>query len=60
MSAMLRPHTLLAPLATLFFAASLILCAAGNAADAPTPLLAKGQPVDWWFTFKFNTRSFPH
>jgi len=60
MSAMLRPHTLLAPLATLFFAASLILCAAGNAADPPTPLLAKGQPVDWWFTFKFNARSFPH
>lgn len=24
------------------------------AADAPTPLLAKGQPVDWWFVFKFN------
>ncbi|MBI3516769.1 MAG: hypothetical protein HY060_22285 [Proteobacteria bacterium] len=32
-----------------------------RAADgAPTPLLKKGgQPVDWWFTFKFNAASFP-
>jgi hypothetical protein len=22
--------------------------------EAPRPLLAKGQPVDWWFVFKFN------
>src|SRR2546430_5836143 len=26
---------------------------------APTPLLAEGRPVDWWFVFKFNTKSFP-
>ena len=26
---------------------------------APTPLLAQGQPVDWWFVFKFNAHSFP-
>jgi hypothetical protein len=26
---------------------------------APTPLLAQGQPVDWWFIFKFNAGSFP-
>lgn len=26
---------------------------------APTPLLDKGHPVDWWFVFKFNTKSFP-
>ncbi len=29
------------------------------AADAPAPLLKQGQPVDWWFVFKFNTKSFP-
>ncbi len=26
---------------------------------APTPLLKKGEAVDWWFVFKFNTASFP-
>lgn len=26
---------------------------------APTPLLAKGRPVDWWFVFKLNARAFP-
>jgi hypothetical protein len=31
------------------------------AADAlaPVPLLQSGQPVDWWFVFKFNAASFP-
>jgi Deoxyribonuclease II len=29
-------------------------------ATAPVPLLEKGKPpVDWWFVFKFNTKSFP-
>jgi hypothetical protein len=28
-------------------------------ADVPTPLLEKGHPVDWWFVFKFNAKSFP-
>src|SRR5215467_262760 len=28
-------------------------------AGAPTPLLEKGHPVDWWFAFKFNAKSFP-
>ncbi len=27
--------------------------------SAPTPLLEKGHPVDWWFVFKFNAASFP-
>jgi len=31
----------------------------GAAAQAPSPLLDKGQPVDWWSVFKFNTASFP-
>lgn len=30
-----------------------------QAATAPSPLLAKGHAVDWWFVFKFNTKSFP-
>lgn len=28
-------------------------------ASAPVPLLEKGQPVDWWFVFKFNDATFP-
>lgn len=28
-------------------------------ADAPTPLIAEDKPVDWWFVFKFNAKSFP-
>jgi hypothetical protein len=30
----------------------------GYAAEAPAPLLKKGQPVDWWFVFKLNS-TFP-
>jgi hypothetical protein len=26
---------------------------------APVPLLKKGDPVNWWFVFKFNTTTFP-
>ena len=29
------------------------------AADAPTPLLKAGHPVDWWFVFKLNSKAFP-
>ena len=25
----------------------------------PTPLTQAGQPVTWWFVFKFNAKSFP-
>jgi len=32
---------------------------AGAAGDTPVPLLEKGHPVDWWFVFKFNSKSFP-
>lgn len=31
----------------------------GSAGDAPVPLVTKGQPVDWWFVFKFNAHAFP-
>lgn len=27
--------------------------------SAPLPLVAFGQPVDWWFTFKLNSGKFP-
>src|SRR5579862_7508583 len=27
-------------------------------ASAPVPLLRSGQPVNWWFVFKFNTATF--
>ena len=30
-----------------------------SASEAPTPLLAEGRSVDWWFVFKFNSSSFP-
>src|ERR1700687_1503284 len=30
-----------------------------SSASAPAPLLKKGQPVNWWFVFKFNAASFP-
>jgi hypothetical protein len=30
-----------------------------SAQDIPSPLLAKGHPVDWWFVFKFNSSVFP-
>jgi hypothetical protein len=28
-------------------------------ADSPAPLLNSGHPVDWWFVFKFNAKTFP-
>ena len=28
-------------------------------AQGPAPLLETGQPVDWWFVFKFNSEAFP-
>ena len=32
----------------------------GYAQSLPAPLMQKGaSPVDWWFIFKFNTKSFP-
>ena len=32
---------------------------AAEQASVPKPLLGSGQPVDWWFVFKFNAESFP-
>lgn len=32
----------------------------GAVISAPAPILTKGgKPVDWWFVFKFNAKSFP-
>jgi hypothetical protein len=47
---------------TVSFAALLAVIsftAASAFADAPAPLLQAGHPVDWWFVFKFNSKSFP-
>jgi len=50
--------------------AGLLLCAAGltwyvashmqsaTSSSAPVPLVAAGEPVDWWFVYKFNTAGF--
>jgi hypothetical protein len=35
------------------------LARADDAPPAPRPLIAKGQPVDWWFAFKFDGEAFP-
>jgi len=32
---------------------------ASVSANIPSPRIAKDQPVDWWFVFKFNAASFP-
>ncbi len=31
----------------------------GQDAPGPVPSLASGQPVNWWFVFKFNTKTYP-
>jgi len=46
-------------LAAVVLSAIMLSLAAAVAADAPMPLLKQGQPVDWWFVFKFNSASFP-
>ena len=33
--------------------------AAAAGESVPAPLLKEGKPVDWWFAFKFNAKSFP-
>ena len=38
---------------------SLVTLPAAQDSLAPIPLLKSGQPVDWWFVFKFNAESFP-
>ena len=45
----------------LAFLASAPVCLSTTyaATDAPAPLLKQGQPVDWWFVFKFNTAVCP-
>jgi len=37
----------------------LLVTSFAYAQSTPSPLLAKGQPVDWWFVFKFNTDTLP-
>jgi len=37
----------------------LLVTSLAYAGGKPSPLLSDGQPVDWWFIFKFNSESFP-
>lgn len=49
-------------LAVLFTVLSISSHKVGYAAPsngAPVPLLSAGHPVDWWFVFKFNSKTFP-
>ena len=46
-------------MAALILALGLLPIGWANAQPAPAPMLAKGKPVDWFFVYKFNTRSFP-
>jgi hypothetical protein len=47
--------------ASLLAGLGLIFSSAGpawSAGEAPVPLLSKGgEPVDWWFAFKFNSQN---
>lgn len=54
MKCLLRRLVALAVTAALFGFGNPLL-----AADTPAPLLRHGEPVDWWFVFKFNAKSFP-
>jgi Deoxyribonuclease II len=57
-----RPTTMMCckSIVIMCFAAVLGLSlSAAAAADGPSPLLKKGQAVDWWFVFKFNNAAFP-
>jgi hypothetical protein len=46
-------------LAVLAFCARDLASPPANAADAPVPLLENNKPVDWWFVYKFNAKTFP-
>lgn len=61
----LKPHSVVRRLAIVFFVVvivSVLLQHPGYASppgDPPVPLLEKGHPVDWWFIFKLNSKTFP-
>jgi hypothetical protein len=54
----LRIRAALAPFCGLVAAAVLVAMPAVSA-EAPVPLLAQDQPVDWWFVYKFNAATSP-
>jgi hypothetical protein len=43
----------------LAFAGRDLQAAEGQVQSSPVPLLEKDHPVNWWFAFKFNSKSFP-
>ena len=57
-----REHVrLTARIAPLVFLVGVVALVGGVAAQspAPIPLVSIGQPVDWWFAFKLNAKTFP-
>ncbi len=40
-------------------ALSIAFQAVAQTSDSPAPLLKKGEPVTWWFVYKFNASAFP-
>jgi hypothetical protein len=61
----LKPPNVFRRLATVFIVLAIVLALpqhleyAANPDDPPVPLLEKGHPVDWWFIFKLNSKTFP-
>jgi len=49
-------------MAALFVCFTLVLSFSARAQEqiTPAPLLTAGQPVSWWFVFKFNAKIFPN
>jgi len=45
--------------AVLLALSELVSVTSGFAEVAPVPLLSSGQPVDWWFSYKFSSSAFP-
>ena|SRR5882724_6502956 len=52
-------HFIMACVLTALIMSVCVASVAAQGATAPTPLLKSGQPVDWWFVFKFNAETLP-
>ena len=49
------PHPAIVFVCLTLFSASPSIVGHAGAANAPTPFLEKGRPVDWWFVHRFNS-----
>ena len=43
-----------------FFCAPQVASSQTDTANSPAPLISENHPVAWWFTFKFNAKSYPN